>query len=133
MPPRPCNTQALQALDKKSGGSRGNTLSLSKTLCAGERKLLCLPSAFPARLSRSASCSFCGSRSLWAGSSGESPCKAGNSLPKGKSLPRAKPVRGLQHASFCSQLCREAFEAYGWCQSAQQVSGAVQGAPQMLG
>lgn len=45
----------------------------------------------------------------------------------------SKPVWGLQYASFCSQLCQEVFEAYGQYWRAQQVSGAVQAEPQMLG
>lgn len=45
--PCPSNTRALQALNTQSGGSRGNTLTLSKTWCAGTAKLLWLPPTFP--------------------------------------------------------------------------------------
>lgn len=134
IPPRPSNTQALQALNTQSGGSRSNTLTLSKTWCAGMAKLLWLSPTFPSPAEPEQLLQLLQQQTPpSAGSSRQSMGKAGSSLPEGKDLPRAELVWRLQYSSFRYQLCQKAFDAYGQCLSAWQFGGAVQGAPQVLG
>lgn len=127
VPPCPCNTQALQELDMKSGGSRGHTVTQPDQNTACRKRQIVVPAlCFPSPSEPSPAAAAAADPSVEA-QEVKVDGKQETASPKGKSLQGQASGR----VALCQLLLPALPRGICWM-VLLDVSGAVQGASQML-